>query len=696
MTPRLMGLPWTHDALPFWRRGLFVVFSVAVVGAASQNGASSRVRVAVELARPRILAWTFCGAQMWDFPETALADMLRPKLDLRSQPFAVEVWEEENWPELPEVSLSQNPEAFLFEGLLVIGAPGGLAEKGLLHMLSMYTQRGWPWPRLFLVPLGAYLLERPDRERFYGYEKVFSCFEPEGFNVPQNVVNYCSRLSSEARQHVMSALGSDHAWRRAGAIRFFRLLFGSPDLATALSSAIADAFRSAHIENPENGKRSPEHTVSSAFTASKSMPRTNFHMISRNTQGEEGVFQGLYSRASCCDKEGAFNFEMDQADKPYDQTIKSQEPGLESQDQLQVAGQIRVRGLPVGTDSRPCAVTFPLGVIFGSFDDYIFAHYVLDSLFNLQDTIEQMGVTRGHPFEADEILLLRWSPHVGFNLHNVSRSFLYPWTQMISALAPNVSVGDVMVRSKQGSRVCFDHLVVGTTPMNELRVDAPNSHAFRVEEQQAWRWRRVLSRWVSRIATLATPATPLMQSSQLRGVRVVLFSRAAMLTRRVLNEEQLVSHIKGRRSVVNVELVVPEKQSFMIVLARLRVSSLVITPEGGALSNAVFCRPRTPILVLLPGFKPPPSNPAPGETPRYPRNAPVCSGAWAALELHLVIWRNPNAPLCPADWDDDCHDGQYSSFSVNLQAFEAAWRYTSRLRGQTVSSELHVHHLYDD
>ena len=380
---------------------------------------------------------------------------------------------------------------------------------------------------------------------------------------------------------------------------------------------------------------------------------------------------------SCCDADGAFMFEADGISdaSSFDATIES--TNLAGQDPVDLA-KVTIRAS--SGDDRECAVTVPLAVIHGGHDDAIFAHYVRETLFHIQDAISDL-MDAGHvasTIEPADILLIRFVPIAGYGHHKAS-SFLNTWPRLLSALSANVSVGDVRVRgSLQGlGKICFGQLLIELAPAGRMQ-DGPT-----IPAEKAWRWQRAKRAMAAWLKDAAAPKHLAVARAQ----GVVLSRSHRPGERRITNEDQLVRYMQ--RYMAGVQQVIAEHMPFWDLLLLMSTSGLVVGAEGGSMINAVFCIRLTPILILLPNVKPSEADAGPALQGRSLQNM------LAALELHVVLWRSPEAIICPGDWDRDCHIGQYSDFEVDLSAFQAPMQYSLRLRGQTVHHSLQTHFLFN-
>jgi len=66
----------------------------------------------------------------------------------------------------------------------------------------------------------------------------------------------------------------------------------------------------------------------------------------------------------------------------------------------------------------------------------------------------------------------------------------------------------------------------------------------------------------------------------------------ARATRKMLNEEQLICHLKN----LGIEIIEPETLSMEQQIQAFAAAELVIGPSGGAMFNTVFCRPGTKVI----------------------------------------------------------------------------------------------------
>ena len=264
---------------------------------------ADRVATTALFARPRLLLWTFADGIQWDFPSEPLFQALRHNLDLR--PMA-ELEMDPAWlsgedsPEYRNVDWAAsydpdpiNAEAWLFEGYLVIGSPGGLAESHLQKHLSFVTSRGWEWPRIFFVPLGSLSSAASTimGESFHGHERIFTCFDESG--TMENIVNYCSQLSPHLRSFLSHENGE---WRRADAVLFFQQLSHDRQFIHAIADAITNEwFKGSNVKLSHSGANKDVAKTRSMQLKLFPAPPADMPLILETADGQ--VRQALYPHA---------------------------------------------------------------------------------------------------------------------------------------------------------------------------------------------------------------------------------------------------------------------------------------------------------------------------------------------------------------------------------------------------------------
>ena len=235
--------------------------------------------------------------------------------------------------------------------ILVIGMPGGIAEKTLATIINYFASVGWDLPRLFFVPIGSMqLAEATIMQESLAYDRVFSCFESEPM---ENVVDYCKSLASD-----ITGRGAP-VWGRKGAFTFFWQNSGRPEFIAALSSSIVDAWFEL------SGDRRGFHEMHAALPAPVphvipmlyERPTATVHQQDFETRGSQTASRrGLFSSVSCCDAEGVL--EIVDTDESHDYVLVPP---------MKFWGRLRVRSRPYPGASS-CHLTVPFGIIHRNFD----------------------------------------------------------------------------------------------------------------------------------------------------------------------------------------------------------------------------------------------------------------------------------------------------------------------------------------
>ena len=313
--------------------------------------------------------------------------------------------------------------------------------------------------------------------------------------------------------------------------------------------------------------------------------------------------------------------------------------------------------------------------------DPVFAHFIRETLVALQDLILDTADEASRPLRHDEVLLIAWEPIVT----REPLEYFKTWPQLFSSLAANVSVGDLQARAKEGIHTCFRLLHVEAGLRSQMIGDLASTPI--IPPPFEWRWRRVCDTWVAHVHSKMANHT---MTDAPRGLTVFIFSRSRVVHRHIVNEEQLLAHIASSAYVATAEIVIGEHMPFWDLAAIMWHASILLGAEGGWAMNAVFCRPRTPILMLLPPWR----QSADGIPPHLVYPTPNIGWEIAAMQMNVLFWRAMNAPLCPGDWGRECHTSENANIFVDFVQFDAAWRYTRRLVGQRCS--LPPHMLYDD
>jgi hypothetical protein len=320
--------------------------------------------------------------------------------------------------------------------------------------------------------------------------------------------------------------------------------------------------------------------------------------------------------------------------------------------------------------------------------DCVFAHFVRETMFALQDLVLDTADQASRLVRRDEVLLIAWDPIVLID----AQQFFKSWPQLVSTLAANVSMGDLQARANEGFRTCFQVLHVEAGLRHQMIADVAKTPIIPPIGQ--WRWRRVCDTWVSLVhnqtAQEMMADTTIKFGAQSRGLSVFIFSRSTVRRRHVVNEEQLRAAVASSAYVASAEIIVGERVPFWDLAATMWHVSVLVGAEGAWAMNAAFCRPWTPVLLLLPPYRQSPH----GIPPHLVYPTPNIGWELAAMQMNVLFWRAMNAPLCPGDWGRDCHTGEFSSITVDIVQFDAAWRYTRRLVGRPCALQPHV--LYDD
>jgi hypothetical protein len=321
--------------------------------------------------------------------------------------------------------------------------------------------------------------------------------------------------------------------------------------------------------------------------------------------------------------------------------------------------------------------------------DPVFAHFVRETMFALQDLILDTAGEVSRPIRRDEVLLIAWDAITS----TAAQQYFKTWPQLLSTLATNVSMGDLQARAKAGFRTCFQLLHVE----GGLRSQMIGNLALHpiIGPHMQWRWARVCSTWASLVQNESKVNAWAVDSvfashGQSRGLRVLIFSRSRVVYRHIVNEEQLRAHVASSAYVASAKIIVGERVPFWDLAATMWRVSVLAGAEGAWAMNAAFCRPWTPVLLLLPPYRQSPH----GIPPHLVFPTPNIGWELAAMQMNVVFWRAMNAPLCPGDWERDCHTGEYANILVDIMQFDSAWRYTRRLVGQPCALQPHV--LYDD
>jgi capsular polysaccharide biosynthesis protein len=133
-------------------------------------------------------------------------------------------------------------------------------------------------------------------------------------------------------------------------------------------------------------------------------------------------------------------------------------------------------------------------------------------------------------------------------------------------------LGTGPVISEQGLQLQADELIV------------PSLAGFPIGNYSEW-----AIRWIrDRFLPLAPPATPAQP-------RRLFISRAKAATRRLLNEDELLSEL----APLGFERVFMEDYSFIDGVRLLRDADAVVSPHGSNIVNIVFCRPGTPVIEIF-------------------------------------------------------------------------------------------------
>ena len=312
----------------------------------------------------------------------------------------------------------------------------------------------------------------------------------------------------------------------------------------------------------------------------------------------------------------------------------------------------------------------------------VFAHFVRETMFSFQDLVLDTEAQASRPIRRNEVLLIAWEPIIT----TTAQAYYKTWPHLVSMLAANVSMADLQARANEGFRTCFQLLHI----QGGLRQEMMNHYEYDpiIPLQSFWRWRRVANKWVSQVHN--RPFHDMMMDPPKPGLRVLLFSRSNVVYRHIVNEEQLLARVANSAYVVSAVQIIGERVPFWDLAAMMWEVSIIFGAEGGWVLNTIFCRPWTPVLQLLPQYKQSPHGVPPHSL--YPA---LANGfELIPVQMNILFWRALNAPVCPGDWERDCHTGDYANIFVDLVQFDAAWRYTRRLVGQQSTYQPHL--LYDD